>query len=92
MSVTRTVDPDALIEAETTIRVSEVRLLELLGTEDGTAEEALAGQYVVANVLVRNSVRPAEFVEVETSTPDSVVRPLGLKKVELADLGPYAEE
>lgn len=44
MSVTRTLDPDALIEAETTIRVSEVRLLELLGTEDGTAEEALSGK------------------------------------------------
>lgn len=46
----------------------------------------------MASVLVRNSVRPAEFVEVETSTPDSVVRPLGLKKDELADPGPYAEE
>lgn len=90
--VTSTVDPDAFVEAETTIWVSVVRLLESVDTEDGTAEAAVAGQYVVVNVLVISSVTPAEFVEVETTTPVSVVKLLGPGKEDLIDPGVDVDE
>lgn len=54
-------------------------------TEDGTAEAAVAGQYVVVNMLVTSSVTPTEFVTVETTTPVSVVRLRRLEKEDLID-------